>query len=381
MLAASAGSVSAQTTTPFNSTREALREAARVMGSEQTASAIVALASIEVATAPLGTSTGGFTFTFDPLLRLYQRSASSFGPSFAERSLTAGRNKVSLGANWLYASYDSLGGFSLTGDELRLAKNIHSATIPNLSSTAFNLDLATSTVVGFAQIGITNSLDLGVIVPWVTIDLAADAKYLNSSDSTIGTLAIPKVRTGGVGDIGVFGKYLLWREADGGLAAAFDVRLPTGNRDELRGLDITRTSLSLVWSRGGRISPHANAGFDFWSSPVPLSSSGDVAVRHQVKYAVGVEVDAHPQLTLLLDVVGKQLLGAGGLEYQSFPTANGTVNALVARPQGINAISVAPGFKWNVWRNFLVTGNVLASLSNDGLRAKFIPAVGLDWGF
>src|SRR4051812_43714490 len=95
----------AQTTTEFDSLRAALLEASRALGSAQTAASVVALTSVEVATAPLGTSTGGFTFTFDPLLRLYKRSASSFGPTFSERSLTAGRNKVSVGANWLHASY------------------------------------------------------------------------------------------------------------------------------------------------------------------------------------------------------------------------------------------------------------------------------------
>jgi hypothetical protein len=372
----------AQTTTPFNSLRDAIRETSRELGSAQTASSIVALTSVEVATAPLGTSTGGFTFTFDPLLRVYKRSASSFGPSFAERSLTAGRNKVSLGANWLRASYDSIGGFSLSGDKLRLARNIRAPALFRLSSSALNLDLTTNTVVGFAQIGLTDNLDVGVIVPWVTVDLAAEGKYLGSSDSLEGSLTVPKTSASGLGDVGIFGKYLLWRRGEGGFAAAFDVRLPTGDRGALRGLDITRTDVSLVWSKKGRISPHANAGFEFWSRSVPISLSGDVAVRHQVKYAVGVEFDAHPQLTLLLDVVGRQLRGGGGrLEYQSFITDNGSVEALVAQRNAVNAIAIAPGVKWNVWRNLLVTASVLASLSNDGLRAKVIPVAGLDWGF
>jgi hypothetical protein len=372
----------AQTTTPFGSIREALQEAASVLGSGQTASSVVALTSIEVATAPLGTSTGGFTFTFDPLLRLYKRSASSFGPAFAQRSLTAGRNKVSLGANWLRTSYDSLGGFNLSGDELRPARSISAPALARVSSTALNLDLKTDTFVGFAQIGVTDSLDVGVIVPWVTVDLSAEGKYLGSSGSVEGSLTIPRTTASGLGDIGIFGKYLLLRQEQGGLAAAFDVRLPTGDRDALRGLDILRTNVSAVWSaKKGRVSPHANAGFEFWSRSVPISASGDVALRHQVRYAVGVELDAHPQLTLLVDLIGRQLRGGGTLGYQTFTTAAGSVDALVAQGTPLNAISIAPGAKWNVWRNLLVTASVLTSLSNDGLRAKVIPVAGLDWGF
>ena len=373
----------AQTVTEFGSMREALGEAARVLGSQQSASTIVALTSIEVVTAPLGTSTGGFTFTFDPLLQVYKRSTSSFGPSFAERSLTAGRAKVSIGANWVYSSYDSLGGYSLKDNELQLAKNVNSpAQLPRVSSTALNVNLDTHTVAAFAQVGVTDSFDLGVIVPWVKVDLAADGLYLDASGTTQGSLSVPRATAWGVGDMGIFGKVLLWRQPDGGIAATFDVRLPTGDEDDLRGLGITRTTAALVWSKGGRVSPHANFGFEFWSKEVPISASGDVSIRHQLKYAAGVEIDAHPQLTVLLDFVGRQLRGGGQLAYQTFGNSTiGTVDALVGQAEGINSFWIVPGAKWNVWRRVLITANLLTSLANDGLRAKFVPVGGIDWSF
>jgi hypothetical protein len=379
---AAASAQTVQTTTEFDSVREALGEAARVLGSQQSASTIVALTSIEVVTAPLGTSTGGFTFTFDPLLQVYKRSSSSFGPAFAERSLTAGRAKVSIGANWVYTSYDSLGGFDLEGNQLQLAKNVNSPALPRVSSTALNVNLDTHTVAAFGQVGVTDNFDLGVIVPWVRVDLAAEGLYLGASGTTEGRLSVPRARAWGLGDMGIFGKYLLWRQTDGGIAAAFDVRLPTGDRDELRGLDITRTTAALVWSQGGRISPHANLGFEFWSKEVPISADGDLAIRHQVKYAAGVEIDAHPQLTVLLDFVGRQLRGGGKLAYQRFGDATiGTVDALVGQAEGINSFWIVPGAKWNVWRRFLITGSILTSLANDGLRARFTPVAGIDLSF
>jgi hypothetical protein len=365
----------------FDSMRAALGEAARALGSQQSASTIVALTSIEVATAPLGTSTGGFTFSFDPLLQVYKRSASSFGPAFAERALTAGRAKMSLGANWVYTSYDSLGGFDLGGNELALAKNISAASLPRVASTVLNVKLQTHTVASFAQVGVTDAFDVGVIVPWVWVNLAADGLYLSPSGTTEGRLDVPRAKAWGVGDMGIFGKYLLWRQADGGIAAAFDVRLPTGDEDELRGLGITRTTAALVWSKGGRISPHANAGFEFWSKEVPISTSGDLSIRHQVNYAAGLEIDTHPQLTLLVEFVGRKLLGGGQLAYQPFAVAGGTVDALVGQDQGINSFWMVPGAKWNVWRRLLLTANVLTSLANDGLRAKVTPVAGIDWSF
>ena len=386
LLGLNAAALDAQTTqatAEFDSLRQALGEAARVLGSQQSASTIVALTSIEVATAPLGTSTGGFTFSFDPLLQVYKRSTSSFGPAFAERALTAGRAKVSLGGNWVYTSYDSLGGYSLDGNELQLAKNVNASALPRVASTALNVNLDTHTVAGFVQIGVSDSFDIGAIVPWVRVALAADGLYLGPGGSTEGSLSVPRARAWGIGDIGIFGKYLLWRQEDGGLAAAFDVRLPTGDEDELRGLGITRTTAALVWSKGGRVSPHANAGFEFWSKDVPISASGDVSIRHQFKYAAGLEIDAHPQLTVLVDFVGRQLLGGGQLAYQTFtaPGGVGTVDALVGQGEGIGSFWVVPGAKWNVWRRVLLTANVLTSLHSDGLRAKVTPVAGIDWSF
>lgn len=385
LLSLNAAVSTAQTVTvvdEFGSVREAFREAAGRLGSQQAASTIVALTSVEVVTAPLGTSTGGFTFSFDPLLQLYKRSTSSFGPAFAERSLTAGRAKVSIGANWVYTSYDSLGGYSLNDNELALTKNISSAQLPRVASTTLNVRLKTHTVAAFGQVGITDNFDVGVLVPWVRVDLAADGLYLGLSGTTEGRLTVPRARAWGMGDMGIFGKYLLWRQGEGGIAAAFDLRLPTGDRDALRGLDVTRTTAALVWSKGGRVSPHANVGFEFWSKEVPVSVTGDVSIRHQIKYAAGVEIDAHPQLTLLVDFVGRQLRGGGKLAYQTFGSAaTGTVDALVGQSEGINSFSVVPGAKWNIWRRFLLTANLLTSLTNDGLRAKVTPVAGIDWSF
>src|SRR4029453_10245571 len=127
-----------------------------------------------------GTSTGGFTFTFDPLLQVYKRSTSSFGPAFAERALTAGRAKVSLGGNWVYSSYDSLGGFSLEGNELQLAKNVNDPELPRVASTAFNVTLDTHTVAGFVQVGVTDNFDIGAIVPWVRAALSPDGVFLDN---------------------------------------------------------------------------------------------------------------------------------------------------------------------------------------------------------
>jgi hypothetical protein len=51
--------------------------------------------TLELGTVPVSPSSGGFTYRLDPTLGTVVRSSESFGPFFAERSLTAGRLHVS----------------------------------------------------------------------------------------------------------------------------------------------------------------------------------------------------------------------------------------------------------------------------------------------
>ena len=66
-----------------------------------------------LATFPVGSSSGGFTFTFNPTLGTFSRSSDSFGPLFAERALTIGRNRGSLGIGFQRSTYDTFEGKNL----------------------------------------------------------------------------------------------------------------------------------------------------------------------------------------------------------------------------------------------------------------------------
>src|SRR5262245_11863244 len=66
-----------------------------------------------LSTYPLGSPSGGFTYTFDPELGTLTRSSNSFGPSFAERALTTGRGKVGLGFIFQRSTYDTFEGLNL----------------------------------------------------------------------------------------------------------------------------------------------------------------------------------------------------------------------------------------------------------------------------
>ena len=71
-----------------------------------------------LATFPFGSSSGGFTYTFDPSLGTFSRSSESFGPLFAERALTIGRERGSLGVAYQRSTYDTFEGKNLRQREI-----------------------------------------------------------------------------------------------------------------------------------------------------------------------------------------------------------------------------------------------------------------------
>ena len=88
------------------------------LGARPAGEAIGLATALEIATAPFGTSSGGFVFKLDPATGLLVRTATTFGPSFAERAITSGEGQVSVGVNFRSTTYDKISDLSL--DQLQL---------------------------------------------------------------------------------------------------------------------------------------------------------------------------------------------------------------------------------------------------------------------
>src|SRR3954463_2377560 len=80
---------------------DTLTQLTKPYGSAPVGEALGFATALEVATTPFGTSSGGFVFKLDPATGLQVRTATTFGPSFAERALTSGEGKVSVGVTFI----------------------------------------------------------------------------------------------------------------------------------------------------------------------------------------------------------------------------------------------------------------------------------------
>ena len=146
-----------------------------------------------LATLPVGSSSGGFTYTFNPTLGTFSRSSQSFGPLFAERALTIGRDRGSLGVGFQRSTYDTFEGKNLRQRDIKFyiqhidccgssgtaapdGSRLSPAFEGDIIEAALALRLTTQTAVFYATYGLTDRLDLGVAVPLVSIDLEASIR-------------------------------------------------------------------------------------------------------------------------------------------------------------------------------------------------------------
>jgi hypothetical protein len=109
-----------------------------------------------------------------------------------------------------------------------------------------------------------------------------------------------------------------------------------------------------------------------------------------VQYAVGLEFEAAPKLTLMAELLGRHVLGGGRVDFNTLTPADtprlvglGLTSLTYARATdtGIRELSIVPGVKWNLKGKALLTFSGIATLSDNSLHDYFTPVVGLEWTF
>ncbi len=366
----------------------------------------------QLSTFPIGSGSGGFTYTFDESLGVYNRTTQSFGPIFAERPLTAGKGKFSFAVNYQHGTWDRFEGQDLGGGELPLYL-VHEDT--NRDNSNLNLffegdliradlaiDLKTDTTVFLANYGVSERFDIGVALPFQRIDLNAS---ILASVENVATVTAPGVihqfddgRTqhtylesgsaSGIGDVLVRGKWNFYRGVGSSAALGADVRLPTGDETELLGAGATQVKLyGVVGGSPGRFSPRASFGYTLSSGGSEFT--GDLP--DELNYTAGFDVALHPRFTLAADLLGRTLLDANKLVLQETsyqftqrldPTLRQTTRTTLGSEKGNLGLYLGSvGVKINPFGRLLITGSVLIAIGDGGLQDQVTPVFGLDYAF
>jgi hypothetical protein len=379
----------------------------------------------QLPTFPLGSSSGGFTYTFDPAIGASRRTSTTFGPSFAERPLTNGKGRANFGFNYQHSSYSKMAGQSLTNGDVKFyvrhndccpGQSPVTGTLPpgapaspltptfeaDIIEEALTIDLKTDIGAFFVNYGVSNRLDVGVAIPIIRVDMAAtvDSTLLRlgtASDPTIhrlasgdGTHASRSLNgsASGVGDVVLRAKYLMYQVPGGGLSAAVDLRLPSGKSENLLGVGTTQAKVYLIASGGSdRVAPHINFGYTFSGGD---DSSSNASHFDEVNYIGGFDVAASDRVTIAGDIIGRSLRNAGRLQmtdtvYNPNPPAGVTSitrgQFTLLPNENLNLLLGAVGVKANVTGSLLVTANLLFPLTSNGVTSKVTPVIGFDYSF
>jgi hypothetical protein len=315
-------------------------------------------------------------FTFDIERGIPVRTTESLGPLLAERAPTLGERKLNLAFAYTRLDFKRFQGRRLSDLSLTFehedtnGNGIRDTTGPfSFESDDIHVDLDLTiredVFALFATYGLTRHWDVGIVLPIVHLHLRANAQATivrNSSVServhNFGPQSDAPRSTGGgdetgIGDIILRTKYNFLRDRPRwpDLAIVGDMKLPTGDEDDLLGTGDTNLRALLVASRSfGFLTPHVNLGFEW-------TTGG--SEQNNVRYVAGVDARVHPRLTVAADVLGRWEPSGDGI--------------------GDSTVDLGLGAKWNIFQTFLLNAGVQLPLNrNEGLRANVIWTVGIE---
>jgi hypothetical protein len=369
----------------------------------------VALTS-QLATVPLPSPASGFTYTFDAATGTFMRSTRSFGPILADRGETIGRGRIAVGHTFQFLSYDHLDGVSLSTVPAVFTHDNPEAGggRADVVGTTNTIEATVSQFTGALTYGVTDRLDVSLAVPLVRTRLAL---LSNATIHRIGTgsnLGVHYFRdpdamdgrgstrqyfaegaAAGVGDLVARVKATLMREGTRALAAGVDVRMPTGDEQNLLGSGAAGLRPFAAMSASfGAVAPHVNLAYQWNGSSVragDVRSSRKCDLPDQFSYILGADMVVGDRLSVIVDLFGQRVIGSPRLKSRTSTRtgAGGSVTLPDIRfvTESFWASSAGFGLKGNIASRMLVTFNLRFAIADAGLTDRLSPLLGLEWAF
>ena len=325
----------------------------------------------ELGTQPVSSSSGGFTYRFDPTLGTTVRSSNSFGPFFTERSLTLGARQTSVGFTYQHVRYGEIDGRSLRdGTLVATASKLQGETQP-FDTETLGLGLQTDTMTLQAIVGVTDRLDFGAAFP--LIHLALDGERVDTYRGQRSVQAAASGSSTGPGDLILRTKYNVLRRGASGLALGAEAHLPTGDEQNLLGSgNTTIAPRAIISFEGARAAVHGTAGYTFggFSDELNMTGAGTIV--------------ATSRLTLLGELIGRRLSSEERLVETTapHPTLAGVQTVRLSTiAEATTRLLMVAGVKWNVGSAWLLNASLSRSLTDAGLTSGWTPTISIDRSF
>ncbi|NBC18655.1 MAG: hypothetical protein GVY18_15230 [Bacteroidetes bacterium] len=376
--------------------------------SAQLTPALNGLIASNVSSFPLSSTVAGVRFDFSTGQPV--RVRESLGPIFAESAETLGDNKLVVGFNATYLSLDELRGMPL--EDMRftflhedvggpgLGDNVNESDVVDIF---LDLDANASIFALYATYGVGSSFDVGLAIPFVSVDLGGTARAEVNS-FTLGALGQANHHFGsdptqpdlvkdttyaasatGIGDLALRFKFRLPTSALQ-TATLLDVRVPTGDENDFLGTGAVSARLALITSRRyGAFTPHLNVAYDY---------RGADRDSDEIEVTAGFDQKVFGSLTFALALLGEfdlqtderiALLPGSTTITDQVRDTDGTVVATSTRTisrsnvpdwEHDHAVSASLGFRYAPTDQFQLLANTLLPINDGGLRSNIAPTVG-----
>lgn len=341
--------------------------------SEITRDTITRALLVNLTSVPIATSSSGFLYRLNPQLGTVERATDNFGGFFIERALTPGHGRASFGISASASTFDRLDDEDLeAGTLLTIANRFRDEAAP-FDTETLKLDVRSSSLTAYASVGITDRLEIGGAVPFVKLTIEGErvnvyrgSTFLQSSGTATAS---------GIADSVLRAKYTVVTAGAGGVAIAAEVRLPTGNADNLLGAGASAFRLLGIGTmEQGPVMLSGNVGI--------VRGGGDISDEFTFGGAAAAAV--HPRLSLIAEVLARNVADLRPIAYstQPHPTVDGadTIRLVAGDPGRLIARGIT-GFKWNPASTIVIGTNVRWNFTTAGLTSPVTLAVGLEYGF
>ena len=312
-------------------------------------------------------------------------TSESLGAVFTERAESLGRNRLFLGVTYQNFRFSSIDGNSLK--TLPIVLVTPDLQVFTATQNRFDINVAQYTAV--AAFGLSSRFDLSVAVPFERVSMAVGVhgtEYGITGSSAPVNEYVPG-SSSGFADIVLGLKAHTLETGKFRLAAGLDVRLPTGDELNFLGSGTLGLRPYVALSRSGRISPHANFGYQANGKSILNASSTGTHQRlpTNLVYNAGVNLEASRRWTVVADLLGREFFHAPRL---AAPTAVPIPGSSIASAPSVQPYTssyttndLSLGLKTQAFAHLILTGTVTLKLDNGGLRARAVPLAGVSYSF
>jgi hypothetical protein len=367
--------------------------------------------STSIGSIPIGSTSSGVTFRFEGGVPV--KTSTSAGPIFAERAQTLGRGRAVAGVGRNTFSFSTLRGVPMDNIELIFThENVDSEGcdeanggdctlmgIPTLENEIMpfrlNLDLDVTVTTFYATYGITDRIDLGLVVPIVSTQMHGEssaqiipfggpnAVHFFAGTPTNPVLSASRSVSGsslGLGDVAVRAKIGVHDAEHSSLALLGEARFATGSANDLLGAGgWSARGLAVLSGRIESFSPHLNVGY------VYHSREDDRIWNDAVLATLGFDHLMTEHVTIAADLVTELQVGDSKLQLPgevTFDTPfHRTIQPTTIPDRRDDLVNGSLGFKFTMPRNFTLVANALVPLNRGGMRPDIIYTTGLELSF